>query len=708
MSLIKMLFANNASTTLAADFAIGATELHLASGTGALFPNPVTVEGEYFAMTLVDALTGTRNEIVYCTARTGDICTVVRGEEGTSDQAWITGDVAANLWTAGSAQAVQQTVQDLRDDLLNTADPLKNTSLIGKKRALTGAKAELLTDYFDLAEFRFRADAGAIGDGSSDDATLIANHAAAQRISQWVMDAGGGKIIIEYGDYKFGKQDFAGATGLNYAYKMRQMFSIHGCTKPVIIEIQGATFSLVDGIKFGSYNPVSGAPYFPSLPFTNRDYIADAGYFIQAYGNKAVSITGSGDILGNADNAVLGGYWGDTGYQIAGYGIELTGNERHFVSGLINIQNTCLDGILSNPIHGYQDHQTIIVGVTSEYNCRQGISVTGGQGTFLQSCKLNYTGQGAFYSSPGSGCDIESEQPGGEDPEKGIKRFIANLCEFVGNLNTGMVADSGSSSDILFNMCRFLAVDGYAIWPNKPNMRFLYCNIFGGVVNTYAGTLFSHCNWSDSVSLEESPPAQSVDVYGSVWEDCTFYLSRLNHLSFRDGCILRRCKFYIRDGSQMTNQDYVINFGNSTIEDIEIYDQMTSPPADGVYVITTDMTAIGQNFIDSPSGKVKWTSWSVGAAGFTGYYGVTNPENEAPYVQVTCKQVLADGIKYNAYNGLQYTWQVDSIPTGGMRPDGTNQIGDRFEHWDATVGQPKAWRCTVAGNPGTIVSEGNL
>lgn len=36
------------------------------------------------------------------------------------------------------------------------------------------------------------------------------------------------------------------------------------------------------------------------------------------------------------------------------------------------------------------------------------------------------------------------------------------------------------------------------------------------------------------------------------------------------------------------------------------------------------------------------------------------------------------------------------------------RVGDRVEQSVPVVGQPKGWRCTVAGNPGTWVSEGNL
>jgi hypothetical protein len=39
---------------------------------------------------------------------------------------------------------------------------------------------------------------------------------------------------------------------------------------------------------------------------------------------------------------------------------------------------------------------------------------------------------------------------------------------------------------------------------------------------------------------------------------------------------------------------------------------------------------------------------------------------------------------------------------------GTWKVGDRVYNSVPAVGQPKSWVCTVAGTPGTWVSEGNL
>lgn len=107
MTTETLLFANNAKSTLAASISNVATSLTLAPGAGALFPNP-TPGSQYFVMTLSDALTNLTREIVHVTARSGDVCTIVRAQEGTSAAAWSAGDLANNRLTAGQMAAMAQ------------------------------------------------------------------------------------------------------------------------------------------------------------------------------------------------------------------------------------------------------------------------------------------------------------------------------------------------------------------------------------------------------------------------------------------------------------------------------------------------------------------------------------------------------------------------------------------------------------------------
>ena len=96
----REIYTNNATTTLGSSVSPSATTITVAVGTGAAFPSPGA--GEYFTATLwaVGSTTGTPNEIVRVTNRTGDSMTVVRGQEGTSATTWAIGDTFANYPTA--------------------------------------------------------------------------------------------------------------------------------------------------------------------------------------------------------------------------------------------------------------------------------------------------------------------------------------------------------------------------------------------------------------------------------------------------------------------------------------------------------------------------------------------------------------------------------------------------------------------------------
>ena len=99
--MATQLFANNASSSLASGITNVATSLTLATGQGALFPNPTG--GDWFLLTLTQA-TGVESswEIVKVTARTTDTLTIVRAQESTSAAAWSAGAKAEARLTAGS------------------------------------------------------------------------------------------------------------------------------------------------------------------------------------------------------------------------------------------------------------------------------------------------------------------------------------------------------------------------------------------------------------------------------------------------------------------------------------------------------------------------------------------------------------------------------------------------------------------------------
>jgi len=278
--------------------------------------------------------------------------------------------------------------------LANTSDNTKGDALIGFKQSnasgfLTGAVARTVNA--KLQEAVSVKDFGAVGDGVTNDT------AAFQAAATYINAQDGGKLIIPAGTYLVGEQTFAGATGLGYSYLGADILYIQNCSQPVVIECDGAVIKFKDGLKYGSFNPTTGAVYNPpSMPFTNADYQASTGIMLRFSGNANVAIVGSLELNGNNTNASLGGTWGDTGRQIVSYGVWAYGNEQFYMEN-VRSHHSCLDGMASG-YNGLSSENSAarplsLVNCVFENNARQGWSITGGRGVTATNCKFNNTGK---------------------------------------------------------------------------------------------------------------------------------------------------------------------------------------------------------------------------------------------------------------------------------------------------------------------------
>ncbi len=97
---VPMLFTNNATSRLTVPIGVADTSINVENGTGAKFPQP-TVGTTYFIVTVEDRRSGAI-EIMKCTARSFDVLTVVRAQEGTTAKAFVIGATVSNRLTAGT------------------------------------------------------------------------------------------------------------------------------------------------------------------------------------------------------------------------------------------------------------------------------------------------------------------------------------------------------------------------------------------------------------------------------------------------------------------------------------------------------------------------------------------------------------------------------------------------------------------------------
>lgn len=107
------ILKNNAVSKLASSLTTGATALSVTAGQGDMFPT--LSAGDWFPVTLVNAVGAL--ELVKCTARTGDVLTVIRAQEGTAALAFAAGDRVELRMSAAVIEDINarlaQTVTDL-------------------------------------------------------------------------------------------------------------------------------------------------------------------------------------------------------------------------------------------------------------------------------------------------------------------------------------------------------------------------------------------------------------------------------------------------------------------------------------------------------------------------------------------------------------------------------------------------------------------
>ena len=107
---MTILFANNATSTLASGITGSSTSLSVKTGDGDLYPSPSG--SNYFIATIISASDNTTNEIVFVTARSDDTMTITRAQEDTSALSFSAGDYFRMVPTAGTMEAFLQDVDD--------------------------------------------------------------------------------------------------------------------------------------------------------------------------------------------------------------------------------------------------------------------------------------------------------------------------------------------------------------------------------------------------------------------------------------------------------------------------------------------------------------------------------------------------------------------------------------------------------------------
>ena len=246
------------------------------------------------------------------------------------------------------------------------------------------------------------------------------------------------------------------------------------------------------------------------------------------------------ELDGSNETLIIGGQYGDTGWQIPATGIALFNNRGTETVRNLYAHHHGQDGLLIDGVSDAagENLQRTISHVRSEYNGRQGCSIVGGIGYVFERCRFAHTGRAAVASSPGAGVDIEAE--GG----KTNRDFTFTDCSFVDNVGAGLVADTGDSEGARFIRCNFVGTTNWSAWPSKPGFRFDHCTFAGALARAYGAddpgraAQFLDCTFTDDPSL--SPTGM---LYGGTNTD-----RPLADLSDARNMLFARCRFLAHHG----------------------------------------------------------------------------------------------------------------------------------------------------------------
>ena len=394
--------------------------------------------------------------------------------------------------------------------------PSGGSPLQGTKSGSTGGMAPLETFTPELF--------GAAGDGITNDTAAFA------RMSEAVNSSGGGTIILRATTYIVGAH--APQPTSIYAYPPSVIMNFNGCAGYLKIIGNGARLRCADGLRFGTFDPVTGLPTRHPMPYVEAGELASPYLAMITIENCTGKVHLENlELDGNFASLRVGGTYGDTGWQIPAYGLRLINNKGGEYIAKLHTHHQPVDGVLIDGT-AERDSVSVLEDVVSEYNVRQGCSVIGGRNYAFVNCKFNHTGKAGMVSAPGAGFDIEAET-------SPIRNLSFSNCEFSNNTGAGLGADSGDSENVCFTGCRFVGTTNWAVWPRKPLLRFDDCEFVGSICNTYGdpdpsrAVQFRNCIFHDDPALSPTGevysaafPIADLSNYANVlFDSCRFVLT---------------------------------------------------------------------------------------------------------------------------------------------------------------------------------------
>lgn len=292
--------------------------------------------------------------------------------------------------------------------------------------------------------------------------------------------SGGVSILFPPLEYKVGKQVLAGATGLGYSFKADDCFRVSNCTKPVVIYCNGAVFRNDPTMRYGAFNPVTGAAAVSST--SNPDWSASYPAVFRFKSNASVRMFGAFEVDGNQNNGVVNNFMT---FEDWGYGLHFDNNSNVQVDSVYAHHNPTDNIYVADPGLLASDPKKphVFGSVRLEYSGRNNFTVVGSNNVTVQTGVSSNAGGSIVQKLPKSNWHLERQSSVIDDTVfmnchargvgTGFNLGSANRVTLIGC--TGEIPRSKFTTNLVAQNCKFNGntsadpISDITVSPNYPH-----------------------------------------------------------------------------------------------------------------------------------------------------------------------------------------------------------------------------------------------
>ncbi|WP_262421303.1 phage head-binding domain-containing protein [Escherichia coli] len=314
-------------------------------------------------------------------------------------------------------------------------------------------------------------------DGAKNDEIL-------ERLARYIETRSGPvRVIFPKGDFYVGSQYLSGATGFGGSYIPNQKCTVRNFNYPLRYEFNDSNFIFSDGLRVGSFDPVTGLPI--KTIQTNFDYRANRGILFGFNGCPIISISGRVNIDFNGKSVILGGEFGDSGYQCPEYGFWFIDHKVLIFDAHYTAYDGAMDAIYLAGLNG-DDCYSRVTNFSINKMGRSAFVVAGGDNIYISGDAYN-SGLGSISSSPGHNFAIESEvRKISNVVLEGVTANEAKFSSFsIYRTQSNPVNDIKVVNSYLSNSFNITCKS------NTPNLKYIDCT-FRGLIGEHRNEFFDH------------------------------------------------------------------------------------------------------------------------------------------------------------------------------------------------------------------------